>query len=434
MTPLELDLLRRLLPDLDEVRPLLDRMVSRSEPDPSRIWAGSGRLGTVGQRSVDPEDIRHAARELADEAHRHLQVVYGQVGEAASRLQDGDSPGAARALLELCEREQARGAPDRAAAWADAAYRALEGHTDPALVSLVRRRRARADWARGHLDDARRDYAEAYRQAELATDRRGAAEAAVGAGNVLEEQGRWEDAERWYRDALDQLAEVEGAVPERWHALLNVHIALRSRGEVDASLPWLDAAEAEAERLGDPSARAYLENARGQLRVGQGAPSEGRSHLLRALDAAEDARARVTIRVNLAEALLAEGRALEAAQACRDAEEEAVRAGVIARLPEVYRLLGRIAGSEGDPDAFVLFERALEIARERRLPALQEAVTLQAYAEHEVARGDPEAAAELERRARERFAELGIEGPRHPWMDAFGAGNDRTDSNDGDLT
>jgi tetratricopeptide (TPR) repeat protein len=167
------------------------------------------------------------------------------------------------------------------------------------------------------------------------------------------------------------------------------------------------------------AAAAYIDNAWGQLRMAQGSFPEAEERFRAALDRADGARARVTIRLNLAEALLAQARHLDAAEHAREAERDAIRAGLVPKLPEVYRLLGRIASSEGDEDAFVLFERALEIIRERALPALEEAVTLQTYAEAEARRGESDTARRLLEKARERFAALDMERMRQPWADVY---------------
>ena len=85
--------------------------------------------------------------------------------------------------------------------------------------------------------------------ARAVSDARGAAEGAVGAGNVLEEQGRWADADTWYRTALEALESVDGPTPERWHALLNLHIVTRSRGASEESILLLARAEEAAARV-----------------------------------------------------------------------------------------------------------------------------------------------------------------------------------------
>ena len=161
-------------------------------------------------------------------------------------------------------------------------------------------------------------------------------------------------------------------------------------------------------------------NARGQLAQVRGEAEEAEGYFRNALAAAGGAGARVVVGLNLAECLLAQGRLLDAAETARRAELEAVTSGQIPRLPEVYRILGRIAATGDNPDAFVLFERALEIIRERDLPALEKARTLQAYAEAEARRGETGAAQELRGQAEHLYQSLGIQHARHPWSEYFG--------------
>jgi tetratricopeptide (TPR) repeat protein len=216
--------------------------------------------------------------------------------------------------------------------------------------------------------------------------------------------------------------------PETWHAQLNIHIVLRSAGSLDESLVWLQTASDSAEKLGDETAAQFLENAWGQLRMASGAFSEAESHLRAGLSAAMDARARVTIRLNLAEALLAQDRTLEATEEAREAEREAIASGIVPKLPEVYRVLGRIVSAEDNPDAFVFFERALDIVRERRLPALEEALTLQAYAESEARRGEEDSARELRERMTQQYRALGMSNMRHSWADLYGPEPESTET------
>ena len=65
-------------------------------------------------------------------------------------------------------------------------------------------------------------------------------------------------------------------------------------------------------------------------------------------------------------------------------------------------------------------EKALEIVRERSLPALEEARTLQAYAEAEDERGEEDAARLLHDQAAELYRAVGLDHPRHPWTDVHG--------------
>jgi tetratricopeptide (TPR) repeat protein len=419
MDKLTLDDVRSVLPDLDELRPFFDHLVASSEPDRSKTWSGSGELGTVGSRLVT-EDLQKDAQRLAVAVGEHLAKLFGAVSEALGALMAGDPAGAARAFLSAASLEEGRERPDRAQAYAAAAYRVARDERDQRPAALALRRWARATRSLGQLGDAQDRYAEAYRVADAMSDHRGAAEAAVGAGNVLEDQGRWSEAEEWYGIALSALDEIGVPTPERWHALLNLHIASRSRGAVEESVSWLERAEAVAAELGADDAAPFVENARGQLRMAESSFEEAEEHLHDALAAANGARARVTIRLNLAEALLAQRRMLDAAEHAREAELDAIRAGLVTKLPEVYRLLGRIASLAGNPDAFVLFERALDLIRDRALPSVEEALTLQAYAAAEERRGEGEAARELRGRAEQLFDELGITGMRSTWADVFG--------------
>lgn len=420
MKRLTFDETRAALPALDELRPVLDRLLGSSRPNPAHTWAGSGALETAGSRLVEPSELRAVLGEVTEAEARRLGTLFERCTEAVEHLEAGRPTEAAEAFLAAAALEEFREHHDRAAAWADAAFRAVQDEGDPGVRSLALRRRARARRSLSSLPKAERDYARAWELAEVVGDARGAAEAAIGAGNVLEEQGRWSEAETWYRRALDALGDAQ-AVPERWHALLNLHVVMRSRGELEESLEPLELARAVVDAIGDESAAQFLENAWGQWHQAAGSFTEAEEHLRAALMAGTGTRARVTIRLNLAETLLAAGRSLEAAEEVRRAEEEAIRARLTARLPEAYRLLGRIAASEGNADAFVLFERALEIIDSADLPEIERARSLQAYAEAEARVGDPEAAESLREQAEQAYRSLGIRHQRGTWADEHGS-------------
>jgi hypothetical protein len=94
----------------------------------------------------------------------------------------------------------------------------------------------------------------------------------------------------------------------------------------------------------------------------------------------------------VADTLLARGRHLAAGEEARRAEEEAIRSGVVSRLPEVYRVLGDVALASGNPEGFVFFERALEFIREGGLPDVERARILERYGPAEESRGNHELA------------------------------------------
>lgn len=421
MTPLKLDEIWSLLPPLDELRPVMDLLAAEARPDPGHAWSGSGELDTAGSRVLDGSEVSEQADELVDRARDRLGRIFRGVGDALGALAREDRPGAAEAFLGVAAAEEEGDRPERADAWAHAAIRTLEAEPPSALRSRALRRRARALWTRGRLSQALELYRESHRMAVGLEDAAGAAEAAVGAGNVLEEQGLWDEAETWYRDALS-VVEAESAGyddprPEELHAVFNLHVVTLSRGDLESSVAWLERARELAGQLRDAGAGPFLRNADGQLAMARREFTEAESHFRTGYALASGNRSRTVLGCNLAEALLAQGRYLDAASAAREAERDALVGGLMGRLPEVYRILGRIAADQGNPDAFVLFERALEIIRERDLPALEEARTLQAYASAEAARGEEDTATDLRKRAQSLYASLGIRHLRDPWTD-----------------
>ena len=66
MKRLTLDRITHVLPQLDELRPVLDHLITRSVSDPERAWTSGGELGTLGARLVSSEDLASAVGELAD--------------------------------------------------------------------------------------------------------------------------------------------------------------------------------------------------------------------------------------------------------------------------------------------------------------------------------------------------------------------------------
>jgi len=417
MSPLTFDQIVKLLPDLDEVRPMIGHAMAISTPDASRRWAGSEEVGTSARRLVDTEALHHATHQIAEAESAHIHRLLGLVAESLDRVQSGDSIRAAESLLEAAALEEARDRPTQAAAWADSAVRMGEGRPADEVTARALRRRARAHRTRGALAEAERDYLRAWDIGRALGDVQGTAEAAIGAGNVYEEQGQWDEASVWYRHALGALEASDQLLPEKWHALINLHVALRWTGAVDASVAPLEKAAEVARLLADPTAEQFIENARGQLCMARGQHADAEGHYKLALESSSGARASVTIRLNLAEALFAVGRRLEAAEAVRLAESESIRAGLSQKLPEAYRLLGRLAAAEGNPEAFVFFEHALELIRSQGLPGLESAMTLQAYAEVEAKVGEDEAAQELLQRADQLYRELGIHRRRSEWAD-----------------
>jgi len=209
-------------------------------------------------------------------------------------------------------------------------------------------------------------------------------------------------------DAARGLPEPE-ARGLRWRIHQNLGITHRERGALDESELWYRRAEEASSGLDDPSAVIEIRNGRGQLALARGAAREAELHFRKSLAALEGAAAnevRVAVRANLAESLLRQGRVLDAGEAAREAEAEGIRGGHFHRLPEVYRVLARVARARGVPEAFVFLDRALELVREQGLPRLQEARTLSEYADLREAEGEVEAARDARVRAQGIIADL----------------------------
>jgi tetratricopeptide (TPR) repeat protein len=418
---IDFDSLRRVLPDLAELRPLLDAALRASTPDPDTAWTSAGELATVGARRVDPAEMAREAARIAAGHRRHVDAVYDIVAEVLSAKASGDGERVARTLLQGAALEEAAGRAEETVAFATAAVDAARTHADPGLTMLALRRLARASRTAGRLDQASRLYEEALAGARDLDDAEAVAEAAIGAGNVHEQRGWWDQAEGRYEQARAALETVRPPTPAHWHVLLNLHIVSRSRGDVEGSVDWLDRASEVARSLPDPASVPLLENARGQLEMARESPERGERHFVVALQAAESLWARSTIRLNLAESHLARDRLLDAVEHARDAERDAILGSLTAKLPEVYRMLARIAAANRNPDGFVLFERSLALSGHTPALTFERAQTLQAYAMAEQTLGHPESASDLWIRAIDAYRSLGIAGVRRTWADCFDA-------------
>jgi tetratricopeptide (TPR) repeat protein len=196
---------------------------------------------------------------------------------------------------------------------------------------------------------------------------------------------------------------------ERWQLLQNLAIVARRSGDFGAARALLERAEEEGKRANDAAADVVIGNGWGQLLLAAGDARGAELHLREAHARATGPRERVAIGVNLGESLLAQRRALEAGEAAREAEANAIAGGVTGKLPEVYRLLAAVARERGESEAFVFLEEALELIREEGLPPFEEALTRRAYGELRLAEGDPERGRlELAESAR-LFESLGME-------------------------
>lgn len=443
---------RGLLPPVESLRPLLDHLMRAATPDRALRWAASGELATLVDRRVDPLRLARDLPALLEEVRSRAEESLALGVALLEREARGDREGAALQMAREGERLAGAGRIREAEGWVEGAVKAAEGVSDRTRVLPVYLAAARVARLRGALDRAAETYREALTLAREGKEPGVMLTAMIGLGNLEVDRGRWARAEARYAEAetlLDALEakeaeaakkpkepigakearETEGSEgsevvaevrprPERWHLALNRSILAREEGELERAWQLLLEADGIARDLGAAGARAIVENARGQILLAMREPEAAEVAFRRGLAAAEHPDARVTIGVNLAEARLAAGHPLAAGETARAAEAEALRGGVVARLPEVYRVLGEILAAGRVPEAFVLFERALELVDAFGLPQVERARILEAWARVEEAgeerpgfegRGSGEGAVqarkEAEERARERRAE-----------------------------
>lgn len=421
MTSRRLRDLLELMPEADELRAMRSWLVRVSRPDPSRVWAASASLGTVGDRSVDPADLRAHLEEIVEAERAHLEALNGHVLDAlvhASELRHAEAAGS---LLDAAALEADRERHEAALAYAEAAHAQATRHPDPGIAALTLRRQGRALRGLGRVEESVERYALAFDMAAALGDIQARAEAAIGAGNALEQVGRWAEAGRWYGRALEALgglpSDQDPVLPEHWHVATTLHIVHRSLGHLEESDPWLLHAESLWARIPGAEGAYFLENARGQLAMAREDPETARTWFERSAAGAPAGYASVVVRLNLAECLASSRRVLDATEEARSAEAEAIALGVERALPHVYRTLGRCTAAAGNPEAFVLFERALEGGA--ALSPLERAMTLQAYAEAEATLGRLDTALDLLGQAAEGYAALGVRHLRRRWVDCF---------------
>jgi tetratricopeptide (TPR) repeat protein len=405
--PLRVDQAVRLLPGVDGLGPLISEVMAGSRPHPSRTWTGSGELGTVGDRLVGPDPLTGPLEARILEEQERVAERLRAGARVVALLQEGDSQRATDELLEHAGREEGWGRHTDAEAWALAAAR-LGRESDAHRLAEALRRAARSARNLGRSREAGLRYEDAFRVARERGEHGHALVAAVGRGNVAVDLGRWEEAEGWYGRAQALLAAGAPPLNEAWQIHQNLGIVRRERGDLEGAERHLREAE---EGLGpEPSPEGLTEvaNGWGLLLLARGRPRDAELKFRSALARAEAPLARVVVRVNLGEALLAQGRTLDATEEGRRAEAETLAHGLLARLPEVYRLLGSAAHAEGKADAFLFPERALAVIRDNRLPAYEEALTLASLARIWKSDGD-ERAHEALREAARILRDLGME-------------------------
>lgn len=395
-----------MLPDTDELDPLREVLLGESTSDGLPAWSGSRSLLALDKRQVDSARLEQRIPELAERARQRTERILGSVVEAVRALEEGDGVRAAEALVRAGEVEEESRRLPHARRFYEKALEQGRKQRNRRAEGLALRRLGRVARASGDLDGALRLYRQGWEVARAQGDVDGEVVGCQGSGNVLGELGRWEEAKGWFERGLATLKDRAPSVLH-WQLYNNLAVVEARLGRFADAENWLARAGALAEQLGDATAGVFVDNARGRLRMAQERFADAEEAFLEALRAATDPAHRVTVLVNLADALIGQRRTAEAERAARQAEEAAIAHRLAIRLPDVYRVLGALARERNDPDGIVFFEQALELCASFRLPPIEAAAIQHEYALLEEKTGQLPSALERLRSAVRVFRETG---------------------------
>lgn len=400
-----------LLPALDELEVLRLQLVASAVRDPGKEWDSSSAYTTIDKRLVDSDSAVRALEEARASLHAFVDELHDGLRPFFRSFYAGEMDPAARELVVLGEKLEERGR----AVGARLCYRAALTVSLPLLEKeaqvLALRRIARVS---GNLGDFHEALSYYERSAEVARDSgnlHGEVIARTGLGNVRMWQGRWSDAEQHYHDALS-LADGAGPgemVLERGHLYNNLGNLTTRTQRLDESERWFENAFRAWDTLSSPVDLAVCHAHHAHLREAQERWDEARRAYEAALALPTSAAIRSVIATDFAEWWLHEGHVTPAEEWGRKAEELAIASGSPYTIARMYHGRGNIARSRGDEDGFTLFEKALEIAREKEYPYL-EAEVLVDYATLRAGNGGAEEAVAYLDRASEIFRQLGALG------------------------
>jgi len=395
-----------MVPDFEEFLPLSDAVIGASRVDLEKVWARSGAYATVGKRVVDPARVDELMRQLLEKSQQRLRELFDLVLGAIREQQGGNAATAAEMLIRAGEMEEG----DRRLDKADRIYRMALGisqdlrEKEPHVLAL--RRLGRTARTAGRLDEAWSWYEQSWHLAVDAMDLEGQVIACQGLGNVCDDRGERERARRWWEHGLEMAAGLDQPALE-WPLYINLSVLSMLEGDLAEAERLLGRARERMERTGAPTAQMYWLNNRGLLLLEHGDTAAAETVFREALRDAEG-HWELTMRVNLGESLLRQGRLLEAADEARRAEEVAIVHRLVPDLIDVYNLLGAIARERSDEEGFVFYEQALRVCHERGLPKKTEAAILHGYGQLHYACGRPEEGRGYLEAARDVYRDLGF--------------------------
>jgi tetratricopeptide (TPR) repeat protein len=395
-----------LVPDYEDFLPLSDALIGASRVDSDKQWARSGAYATVGKRVVDPARVEEMVRVRLDRSHQRLRELFDLVLGAIREQQAGNPATAAEMLVRAGEMEEEARRLEKA----ERIYRMALGvshdlrEKEPHVLAL--RRLGRTARTAGRLDEALSWYEQSFQLAGGSLDVEGQVIACQGLGNVCHDRGERDRARQWWEQGLQLSAGLDQPAVE-WPLYMNLSALSMLEGDLAESERLLDRGRERMEQSGAPDARAYWLNNRGLLLLEHGDSAAAEAVFREALEGAEG-QVELTMRVNLGEALRAQGRLLEAEDEARRAEEVAIVHRLVPDLIDVYNLLGSIARDRCDEEGFVFYEQALRVCHERALPRKTEAAILQGYGQLHLACDRPEEGRGYLEAARDVYRALGF--------------------------
>jgi tetratricopeptide (TPR) repeat protein len=396
-----------LVPDDESFLPLTDAVIGASRVDREKVWARSGSFSTVGKRIVDAERLGAALPAVLAREQARMEALFSLVLEALRAQQAGDAAAAVAALVRAGEREEADGRGGKA--WK--VFRlALDLSADlrdkgPRILAL--RRLGRAARAAGRLGEAWEWYERSFHLAVDQLDLAGQVIACQGLGNLCDDRGERAGARAWYERGL-ALAREAGDPGLQWPFYANLSVLSMLAGALEEAEALLARARSCIEDAEAGDAMRFWRNNHGLLLLKHGDAAAAEAVFREALAPEPDPVWEVTLRVNLGQALLGQGRLFEAEEEARHGEETAILNRLVQDLVDVYELLGAIARERGEEEGLVFYEQALRVCRLRDLPRKAEASVMHGYGLLHARCGRPEEGRAYLEAAREVYLALGF--------------------------
>jgi tetratricopeptide (TPR) repeat protein len=396
-----------LVPEGEEFLPLSDAVIGSSVADGDKRWARSGAYATIGKRVVDSARLVEQIPALVERAQRRLQELFTLIVQAIQHQQSGNLAAAVEMLIRAGELEESNRCLDKAEKLYQLALEIARDLKDKGPQVLALRRLGRTMRSVGRLQEAWQWYEQSFQLSGDEMDGEGQVIACQGLGNICGDRGERDRARTWYDRGL-KLARGNDDPSLLWPFFINFSLLARMSGDLEEAESCLVKAREHIEKAGGGSAMLFWYNSKGLLLIERDDAAGAEAVYREGLASTPDPFWELTLRVNLGQALLAQGRLFEADEQARKAEEVGVLHRLITDLVDVYDLLGSIARARCDEDGFIFYEQALQVCRERSMPPVKEAAIFHGYGllHHSCGRV-PEATAYLEQ-ALEIYRSLGL--------------------------